>query len=42
PIPVKRLGKPNEVARLVKFLISPDSGFITGETISINGGHNMS
>ncbi len=40
-IPVKRLGKPEEIARLVKFLVSPESGFITGETISINGGHNM-
>lgn len=40
-IPVKRLGKPEEIARLVKFLASPESGFITGETISINGGHNM-
>lgn len=40
-VPVKRLGKPEEVARLVKFLASPDSGYITGETIAINGGHHM-
>ena len=40
-IPVKRLGEPEEIARLVRFLVSPDSGFITGETISINGGHHM-
>lgn len=40
-IPVKRLGEPKEIARLVRFLVSPDSGFITGETISINGGHHM-
>lgn len=40
-IPVKRLGEPKEISRLVKFLVSPESGFITGETISINGGHNM-
>ncbi|MGB4191536.1 MAG: 3-oxoacyl-ACP reductase [Rickettsiales bacterium] len=40
-IPVKRLGRPEEIARLVKFLASPESGFITGETISINGGHHM-
>ena len=40
-IPVKRLGEANEISRLVRFLISPESGFITGETISINGGHNM-
>lgn len=40
-IPVKRLGNPEEISRLVKFLVAPESGFITGETISINGGHNM-
>jgi acetoacetyl-CoA reductase len=40
-IPVKRLGNPEEIARLVKFLVAPESSFITGETISINGGHNM-
>lgn len=40
-IPVKRLGRPDEIARLVKFLVSKDSGFITGETISINGGHHI-
>ena len=40
-IPIKRLGKPEEVARAVLFLVSNDSGFITGETLSINGGHYM-
>ena len=40
-IPVKRLGKPEEIARAVNFLASEDSGFITGETMSVNGGHNM-
>lgn len=40
-IPVKRLGQPEEIARAVLFLVSADSGFITGETLSINGGHNM-
>jgi len=40
-IPVKRLGKPEEIARAVNFLVSDDAGFITGETISINGGHYM-
>jgi acetoacetyl-CoA reductase len=40
-IPMKRLGKPEEIARAVVFLSDPESGFITGETISINGGHNM-
>ena len=40
-IPVKRLGKPEEISRAVLFLVSDDSGFITGETLSINGGHYM-
>lgn len=40
-IPVRRLGNPEEVARAVIFLASDDAGFITGETISVNGGHHM-
>jgi acetoacetyl-CoA reductase len=40
-IPVKRLGNPEEIARAVVFLADDDAGFITGETISINGGHHM-
>jgi len=41
-IPVRRLGNPEEVANAVLFLARDDSGFITGETLSINGGHYMS
>lgn len=37
-IPVGRLGEPDEVARIVVFLASDDAGFITGSTISANGG----
>ncbi|MDB2414758.1 3-oxoacyl-ACP reductase [Rickettsiales bacterium] len=40
-IPVGRLGKPEEVARAVAFLVDDNAGFITGETISVNGGHHM-
>lgn len=36
--PLGRLGKPEEVAKLVVFLASDDSSFITGETIRIDGG----
>lgn len=40
-IPVGRIGFTKEIARVVSFLADEDSGFITGETISVNGGHNM-
>ena len=37
-VPMKRFGKPEEVAALVGFLCSDEAGYITGEVISINGG----
>jgi 3-oxoacyl-[acyl-carrier protein] reductase len=37
-VPMKRFGKPEEVAALVKFLLSDAAAYITGEVISINGG----
>jgi len=37
-IPVGRLGDPEEIARCVTFLVSDDAGFITGSTITANGG----
>jgi acetoacetyl-CoA reductase len=40
-IPVGRLGEPEEIARCVVFLASDDSGFITGSTLSANGGQMM-
>ncbi len=40
-IPAGRLGEPAEVARLVAFLASDDAAFITGSTLSINGGQYM-
>ena len=40
-IPVGRLGKPEEIARAVLFLIADESGFITGSTLTINGGQYM-
>ncbi|KAJ7176853.1 hypothetical protein C8R46DRAFT_1346789 [Mycena filopes] len=36
--PLKRIGAPTDIASLVSFLASKESGFITGQTISINGG----
>ena len=40
-IPVGRLGNANEIARGVTFLCAEDAGFITGSTLSINGGQHM-
>ena len=37
-IPVRRFCEPEEIAHLVRFLVDPMSGFITGEIIDINGG----
>ena len=37
-VPVGRLGQPEEIARAVTFLASPDSGYITGQAINVNGG----
>lgn len=41
-VPAARLGQPKEVAALVQFLSSDAAGYITGETIAINGGLYMS
>ena len=40
-IPVGRLGEPKEVGRCVVFLASDEAGFITGSTLSANGGQHM-
>ena len=40
-IPVGRLGKPEEIARCVVFLAADDAGFITGSTLTANGGQYM-
>ncbi|WP_366554830.1 acetoacetyl-CoA reductase [Aquibaculum sediminis] len=40
-IPVGRLGEAEEIARGVVFLVADDAGFITGSTLSINGGQHM-
>ena len=40
-IPVGRLGQAEEIARGVAFLCSEEAGFVTGSTMSINGGQHM-
>ncbi len=40
-IPVKRLGRADEIARAILFLAADDAGFITGSTLSVNGGQHM-
>ncbi len=40
-IPVGRLGKPEEIARCVVFLADEKAGFITGATLTVNGGHYL-
>lgn len=40
-IPVGRLGRPEEVARCITFLADENAGFITGATLSVNGGQYM-
>ncbi len=39
--PVNRLGRPDEIARVVRFLVDERSGFITGATYDVNGGMYM-
>ena len=41
-IPVRRLGTPEEIASMVAWLASDDSGFATGADFSVNGGLHMS
>jgi NAD(P)-dependent dehydrogenase (short-subunit alcohol dehydrogenase family) len=39
--PMPRLGEPEDVAELARFLIGPESGWITGQVIEVDGGHSL-
>lgn len=41
-IPVKRVGTPDDIARAVAFLLAPESGYITGQTLFVCGGTSIS
>ncbi|MFV0463059.1 MAG: SDR family oxidoreductase [Nostocoides sp.] len=41
-IPVKRLLQPEETARAMAYLLSPDAAYVTGEVLTIDGGHHLS
>lgn len=40
-IAMRRIGTPDDIARGVEFFVSPDAGWVTGQTISIDGGHSL-
>jgi 2-hydroxycyclohexanecarboxyl-CoA dehydrogenase len=40
-IPLRRLGQPDEIAAVVAFLVSDDARYVTGQTLSVNGGLTM-
>ncbi len=40
-MPVRRIGQPGDVASLVRFLLGPESSWVTGTTISVDGGHHL-
>ena len=39
--PMGRFGHPREVATVIRFLLSDDASYITGQTINVDGGHSM-
>ena len=40
-IAIRRTGTPDDIARGVEFFVTPDAGWVTGQTLSIDGGHSL-
>ena len=40
-IPMRRLGQPDDIARVVVFLAGPDSSYLTGQIITVDGGLSL-
>jgi NAD(P)-dependent dehydrogenase (short-subunit alcohol dehydrogenase family) len=40
-MPIRRVGQPDDIAGLVRYLLGPDSAWVTGQNISIDGGHHL-
>lgn len=40
-MPMKRPGEPDDVAHAVAYLVSDEAGYVTGQTLSVNGGRYL-
>ncbi|MCH1436036.1 MAG: SDR family oxidoreductase, partial [Acidimicrobiales bacterium] len=40
-IPLGRIGDPDDIAEMVRFLVGPESSWMTGQTIAVDGGQNL-
>jgi hypothetical protein len=40
-MPLGRVGEPEEVAAVVRFLVGPEAGWVTGQNVAVDGGHAL-